>query len=180
MLNGNMGLQIDKVKGYLALQYASSTNLIKKSPYRDVICPYNLDFAVKQALINPDPEGTSNMKADWTEEDRVKARETLGITSGGSGGGLFEHQFQFSVEGMYYTGYFCSTTSDLIVKVEDSILTIGIQATSPNLGDFNSTIVGVPIVCDGNQFFQADFDRDYCCFKYEANGQIENLTEVVL
>ncbi len=89
-------------------------------------------LGVKEGLINPE---ISRKPAGWTDEDRAKARETLGITSGG-GSKIYKHTFEgvfASDDGAVncsFNGYVYSTKSTPIVTIngisqEDTETVIG-------------------------------------------------------
>ena len=143
----------------------------------------NYKYAVKRALTHPEDFNDSTqsrfIKNEWSDTEKAKARETLGITSGGgSSGGLYVHYFELFDEGAYYTGYFYSTTSEKVITANENTLYIGNPAPSAIMGDFNSTIVGTPIYTDGNVFIQVNFDSFYGGFIFECT-LLEYFNEVV-
>lgn len=85
-----------------------------------------LAYGVKHALINPDK---SKAPANWTDEERAKARETLGI-SGSGGTKLYKHTFELiSKENdengiVFATGSFYAITSDNLLEIDGQTLRI--------------------------------------------------------
>ena len=82
-VSGGGGCIVD-ANGYLYIPSASTKLIDAKSNGGNFITPLNLDYAVKKALTDPDPEtktSTSLVYANWTDEDREKARATLGLNN---------------------------------------------------------------------------------------------------
>jgi hypothetical protein len=69
------GFVIDE-GGKLRIHPASLGGIKNKESLNNPICPATIDFAVREALINP-------VNANWTEEDMGLARRTLGIPQQG-------------------------------------------------------------------------------------------------
>ena len=59
-------------EGFLATQFASASQIDKRTNFNNSITPYNVDYAVKAAVC--DGKG-----AAWTAEEQAAARERIGI-----------------------------------------------------------------------------------------------------
>lgn len=60
-------------EGFLATQFASASQIDKRTNFNNSITPYNVDYAVKAAMC--DGKG-----AEWTAEEQAAARERIGAS----------------------------------------------------------------------------------------------------
>lgn len=85
-VSGTTGLQM--YEGTLTINYANKAHIGYQSDTWMPITPKFLAYAIKRALIEPEKSSTP---AEWTDEDRAKARQTLGI---GGGAKLYKHHIE--------------------------------------------------------------------------------------
>lgn len=73
------GLQI-RSDGVVAVSPPSKAVMDNQNGTYQPITSTTIAYATKQALINPDLSVTDDYKANWTDEERAAARDTLGVT----------------------------------------------------------------------------------------------------
>ena len=88
-VNGAYGTQVLGGE-ILGIARASDVDINARTDNYKPIVPMNLNYAVKKALTEPTVGGTQFPK-NWSDEDKAKARATIGATA------LYKHTITFSI-----------------------------------------------------------------------------------
>ena len=120
------GIALD-TDGTLKIRGAEKSNIDQQVGTFVPIMPTYLGYAIKQGLTNPNL--STVRPANWTDEDRAKARETLGIAK------IYLHTFEGDFGIGTFNGYFHSTKTTQLFEVDGSQLNITAEDAKTIIGN---------------------------------------------
>lgn len=159
-------------KGYYTTARAAGSDINARTNNFKPIVPMNLNFAVMKALTEPTVGGTQ-FPANWTDEDKAKARTTIGATA------IYKHTVSFNVlqngeqHAGVYINYYSLNTNNTFDSSNNPYLLVDVDG-----------VISTPIITIGSRInpkFMKLRDNDiinklqYSITLYEYFG-VENLT----
>lgn len=110
---------------------------------------------VKVGLCYPKANKTTAYQTNWTDEEKAKARATLGITGGGSGVTIYSHTYTFEDEsGLPYTVKFKALTNQSLIDLTSNEVFLGMQ-------DYMQSIITYPVM---------DIEGNWTSFQIDGGG----------
>lgn len=135
--------------GLLGTARASGTDIDAKTDNYKPIVPMNLNYAVKKALTEPTVGGDQFPKT-WSDEDKLKARTTLGVVDGSK---IYKHTISFIAKYLGSDNNYVEENINVVYYSENN-------QTSDNFvhdnGDYlyvlGDGVIGVPVIINKTNF----------------------------